>query len=236
MLYFFIWSHMFVGKKLEDIREHLGLSKKEFAEKLEITQNSYTNYIQEERQVPTDVAQKLYEKFGISMNWFIAGEGHMLLTGASANNSPALEALQNAIAIASNETIVADKLKQFTLQMIFEKLFPTKQSFFLQLSEIVFPKTQRIILFVYTILNHIATDDRNNFDNNPVEYLTEKIRRFNLLTLSNMGHGFTIFDKKKLISMIEKLTEDEARTIVSDAKQASEALRENLDFLNKITY
>jgi plasmid maintenance system antidote protein VapI len=227
---------MLLGKKLEDIREYLGLSKKVFAEKLEITQNSYTNYIQEERQVPTDVAQILYEKFGISMNWFISGEGDMLLTGAIANNSPAMEALKNAIAVANNETIIADKLKQITLEIINKKLFPKEDSFFQQLSEIIFPKTQRIILFMYTILNHIATDDRKKLDDDPTKYLIEKIQRFDLLTVTNLGHGFTIFDKKKLISMIEKLSGDEAKVIVSDARKAADTLRENLDFLNKITY
>lgn len=226
---------MLIGKRLEHIREYLSLSKKEFAEKLEITQNSYTNYIQEDRQVPTDVAQKLYEKFGISMNWFIAGEGDMLLTGATENNSPAMEALKNAIAVAKNETIIADKLKQITLEIINKKLFSKEQSFFQQLSEIIFPKTQRIILFMYTILNHIATDDRKNLDD-PIKYLIEKIQRFDLLTVTNLATGFTIFDKKKLISVIERLSEDEANTIISDAKKAADTLKESLGFLNKITY
>lgn len=226
---------MLLGKKLENIREHLGLSKKEFAEKLEITQNSYTNYIQKGRQVPTDVAQKLYEKFGISMNWFISGEGDMLLTGATENNSPAMEALKNAIAVAKNETIIADKLKQITLEIINKKLFSKEQSFFQQLSEIIFPKTQRIILFMYTILNHIATDDRKNLDD-PIKYLIEKIQRFDLLTVTNLATGFTIFDKKKLISVIERLSEDEANAIISDAKRAADTLKESLGFLNKITY
>lgn len=226
---------MLIGKRLEDIREYLSLSKKEFAEKLEITQNSYTNYIQEDRQVPTDVAQKLYEKFGISMNWFISGEGDMLLTGATENNSPAMEALKNAIAVAKNETIIADKLKQITLEIINKKLFSKEQSFFQQLSEIIFPKTQRIILFMYTILNHIAADDRKNLDD-PIKYLIEKIQRFDLLTVTNLATGFTIFDKKKLISVIERLSEDEANTIISDAKKAADTLKESLGFLNKITY
>lgn len=227
---------MFIGTKLERIREHFSLSKKEFAEKLQITQNSYTNYIQEERQVPTDVAQKLYEKFGISMNWFISGEGDMFLTGSSANNSPAMEALKNAIAVAENETVIADELKRLTLDMLYKKLFPKAQTFFRQLSELIFPKTQRIILFFYKVLLHISVNESKNEISSYKKFLIERVEKFDLLSKENLGHGFTIFDKKKLTSLIENLNEDEAKMIVEDAKVASITLKENLDFLNKITY
>jgi len=68
-----------IGKRLEEVRIFLDLNKKDFAKELGITQNSYTNYINESRKVPVDLAVTLYEKSNVSMNWFLTGQGNMFI-------------------------------------------------------------------------------------------------------------------------------------------------------------
>jgi transcriptional regulator with XRE-family HTH domain len=65
--------------RLEEVRNRLNLTKKEFADRLDITANSYTNYIQGKRQLPSDIAIKISETFNISIDWLLTGKGKMFL-------------------------------------------------------------------------------------------------------------------------------------------------------------
>lgn len=60
--------------RVEETREKLGLSKKDFAEKLEITEQAYSNYSKGKRTIPTDVLLRLKQLFNISIDWLLTGE------------------------------------------------------------------------------------------------------------------------------------------------------------------
>lgn len=66
-----------VGKRLDELRSHLNLKKKEFIEELGIHANSYTNYIKERRDLPLELILKLQDKYNISLDWLLKGEGNM---------------------------------------------------------------------------------------------------------------------------------------------------------------
>lgn len=68
-----------IGKRLEKIRTDVGLQKKDFAEKLDITANAYTNYIKETRLIPTDLCIKINQLFNVSLNWLLLGQGLMYM-------------------------------------------------------------------------------------------------------------------------------------------------------------
>ncbi len=61
-------------KNLEKVRESFNLSKKEFAEKLGITQQTYQNY-KNGRAIPTEILLKVKQMFNISVDWILTGEG-----------------------------------------------------------------------------------------------------------------------------------------------------------------
>jgi len=61
--------------RIEEIRKSKGLKKNEFAHMLEITQQSYTNYSQGKRTIPTDLSIKIKQLFNISIDWLLTGEG-----------------------------------------------------------------------------------------------------------------------------------------------------------------
>ncbi|MDQ7083939.1 MAG: helix-turn-helix transcriptional regulator [Sulfurovum sp.] len=53
-----------INHTLEIIRHHLDIkNKKEFAEKIGITPNTYTNYIKDEREIPTTLAIKIDKNY-----------------------------------------------------------------------------------------------------------------------------------------------------------------------------
>ena len=60
--------------RLEKVRKNQGLSKKEFALKLDITEQAYQNYSNGKRIIPTDVALKAKQLFCISLDWLLSGE------------------------------------------------------------------------------------------------------------------------------------------------------------------
>ncbi|WP_424686554.1 MAG: helix-turn-helix transcriptional regulator [Halarcobacter ebronensis] len=65
-----------MNEKLELIRANLSLNKQEFCKKLNITYQTYQNYLNG-RDISTDVAIKLNENFNININWLLTGKGTM---------------------------------------------------------------------------------------------------------------------------------------------------------------
>ena len=68
---------------LELLRLSLNLNKKELAKQLEITQNTYTNYINGKREIPTGLSLKIKQMYDISIDWLLTGKGEMLIDTSS---------------------------------------------------------------------------------------------------------------------------------------------------------
>lgn len=66
-----------MNKRLDEIRRHLGIHKKDFAKELGITQNSYTNYIKGIRPIPIQVVKILGSKYQVSADWLVFGRYNM---------------------------------------------------------------------------------------------------------------------------------------------------------------
>jgi transcriptional regulator with XRE-family HTH domain len=65
-----------MNDKLEQIRKNMQLNKQEFCKKLDITYQTYQNYLNG-RDISTDVAIKLKSIFNININWLLANTGNM---------------------------------------------------------------------------------------------------------------------------------------------------------------
>ncbi|WP_321471468.1 helix-turn-helix transcriptional regulator [Halarcobacter sp.] len=61
-------------ERLEKVRKNAGLTKKDFAKKIEITEQAYQNYSKGIRPIPTDIALKIKHSFNISLDWLLDGE------------------------------------------------------------------------------------------------------------------------------------------------------------------
>ena len=69
--------------RIEEIRKSKGLKKNEFAHILGITQQSYSNYSQGKRTIPTDLSIKIKQLFNVSIDWLLTGEGTFSLDADS---------------------------------------------------------------------------------------------------------------------------------------------------------
>lgn len=84
------------GDRLKSIREYLQLNQKDFAIKLNISQQVLSNYEKGQRDVPNNILLML-PQFDVNPIWLLTGEGEMLLTAA--------EPQQQAEQVISHETM-----------------------------------------------------------------------------------------------------------------------------------
>jgi transcriptional regulator with XRE-family HTH domain len=61
--------------KIRDIRKNLGLTQKEFAEMLGVTQNHLSNIEKGDRGLTLEMAEKICDYFDLSLDWLIRDRG-----------------------------------------------------------------------------------------------------------------------------------------------------------------
>ncbi|MCD8378436.1 MAG: helix-turn-helix domain-containing protein [Candidatus Gastranaerophilales bacterium] len=66
-----------IEENLKKIRTELGLSVAKFADKLEMSANTITNYEQNRREPSLNLFVQLNKKLNVNLNWFVSGEGEM---------------------------------------------------------------------------------------------------------------------------------------------------------------
>lgn len=224
-----------IGERIKIIREAHKLSQKDFASKVNISLRTLQTYEQGKVEaVPFPVLKDIAENFHINLDWMFFGDGLMYkVLNEQLQISPYFT---EALSIAENEQEIENCLKQFTKEKIIAKMFPESENFIGQMISIIFPKTERLILFLYRVLKYIEQDSIEIKNEQYKEFLISKIENFDLLGIQNIGHAFTKWDKNKLISLAESLTENECKIILDDIVKSIDILKSNLDFLNKITY
>ena len=67
------------SENLKKTRQKIGLSQKDFAQKLEIQQSQYSRY-EIGTSPSTDILNKLIQVFNININYLLTGEGSMFIT------------------------------------------------------------------------------------------------------------------------------------------------------------
>jgi len=223
-----------IGERIKLIRESQKISQKDFSDKINISLRTLQTYEQGKVEaVPFPVLHDIAKNFHVNLKWLFFGEGLMFdVLNQQLQTQPYYS---EALSIAENEKEIEDCLKDFTRKKILKKIFPKSEKFLDQMLNVIFPKTQRMILFLYRILKFIEHDSQK-IQSNYKEFLISKVQNFDLVSIHNIGHGFTSWDKNKLTSAIENLTEDECRIILENVSKSIDDLRESLDFLNKLTY
>lgn len=213
---------------IEFIKKKYNFSKdKEVAEKIGVNYNTLKNWVV--RDSPNyHVVIDFAKKENIDLNQLF----HSSISAPSLQNSPSMIALQEANSIAENENEVADHIKRFTIDKLFKKIFHKKDGFWSKLTDTIFPLSQRMIVITYKILKHISKDGNINVENSK-NYLIDKIQ--NLDTINFENFGITPWDKQKLVSVIDNMSEEECRLMIEDTNRSLEILRQYFDFLNKIT-
>ncbi len=65
------------AENLKKLRTELGLSVAKFAEKLEMSANTLTNYEQNRRAPSLNLFVQLDKKVDVNLNWLVSGKGSM---------------------------------------------------------------------------------------------------------------------------------------------------------------
>ena len=65
---------MMVSRRLEALRDALGMNKAEFADLIEIDRSSYTKIEKGDKPLLPRQAFKIYERFGVDMNYIYLGQ------------------------------------------------------------------------------------------------------------------------------------------------------------------
>jgi len=71
------------AENLKKVRLKLGLSVAKFAERMEMSPNTLTNYERGERTPSLNVFVQLNKKMNVNLNWVVTGEGEMFNEAAA---------------------------------------------------------------------------------------------------------------------------------------------------------
>jgi len=77
-----------INERMQQIREHLGLSQEKMAKSLDIGTRTYSRYEGGERDIPTSVIGKLAQMGSFDYNWVFTGLGKMIKTSNTVINEP----------------------------------------------------------------------------------------------------------------------------------------------------
>ena len=64
-----------LAKRFKLFREFLGLSQKEFADKLGVSQKAISQWERGERAIPAVILKELKEHLNLNIDWLLTGEG-----------------------------------------------------------------------------------------------------------------------------------------------------------------
>jgi len=67
-----------LGDRLKGVREKLGLSQTEFAERCGVTMRSQRNYEKDERQPDAGYLMRIHQEFGVDITWLLTGMSSQL--------------------------------------------------------------------------------------------------------------------------------------------------------------
>lgn len=68
------------GNRLKVVRKRLGLTQTEIANRLEIKQNTYNNWENDQREPSVLILNKLVSLFGININYLVTGSGDLFVS------------------------------------------------------------------------------------------------------------------------------------------------------------
>jgi transcriptional regulator with XRE-family HTH domain len=72
-----------IGKRIKKLRVYLGLTQRDFAEKIYSSYRSVQNWESGERYISESNLRLLIDEYGVSREWLLTGTGEMLTDEAS---------------------------------------------------------------------------------------------------------------------------------------------------------
>jgi transcriptional regulator with XRE-family HTH domain len=213
---------------LKEFREKTGLSQKDFAERLELTQVTITRYETEKMNPTTTVIQKYIDVFQANPNYLFLGlEPHTLVDVPKFNND--IINLLNELNILMSENEIKENLNKIILEKIIDRFKNTSSSLIIKFLSLIHP--DRPLLFMYYIAQII--EDKISNENPTItkyqDFLISVIKDFPIWKIFFNQPLFTEKIKKEFIQIIEyKLTEEDCKLIVENYKNTLVLLEEKM--------
>lgn len=235
-----------LNNKLEEVRSSLGLNKKEFALELNITQNSYTNYINGSRKVPIDIAVILANKYDVSMDWFISGNGDIFESEFTSLINELTIKEKNGLFIAIKKAQESGEMRIFmnhiekfyiftSLKQKFKNI-SSEYSFWKKLFSGTKDKNSFILILakVLKVLNESAIEYRKISITNAKQELIHFVDNYSLKLGDKVKHFLTDKEKNNLISWINtNISDTDAYIILENIPTILTVLREEINTYNK---
>jgi transcriptional regulator with XRE-family HTH domain len=70
-----------IGRRLLRTRQALKLSQAEFCRQIGVERNLYNPFEKGRRRITIDVAMKIRDRYGVTLDWIYAGDPHALPSG-----------------------------------------------------------------------------------------------------------------------------------------------------------
>lgn len=64
------------GERMAAVRRSIGLNQTDFAHDIGVVLRAYQNWERGEREVPSSVLRKIYERYDIDLAWLLTGAKH----------------------------------------------------------------------------------------------------------------------------------------------------------------
>lgn len=202
---------------LKEFRERIGLSQKEFAKELGLTQVTIARYETNKMNPTTKVIQKYIERFKANPNYLFLGLEPYLIDDLPELNNESINII-NELNILMTKNEIKDELEKVLLEKIVNKFKETSSSLVIKFLTILQP--HKPLLFMYYIAQMIEYKITEELEiESYKDFLCLVIKDFPVKKLSFNQEVFTKEIKKEFIQIIKyKLTEDECELLVSNYK------------------
>lgn len=219
---------------LKEFREQTGLSQKEFAEKLELTQVTIARYETDKMNPSSTVIQKYIDVFDANPNYLFLGLEPKFLTvednKVSQENHEVIKDLnlllsQDELNLELNKILIDKVLNKFSHNK--EESSAVKK--FIKALKFEGHITVRPLLFLYYIFRYIDEnkDELQNIESYK-KYITNLVARYKVFTIKN-NPAFTNKIKEEFEANIElNFTEKECKLLITHPEETIKKLESKM--------
>lgn len=238
---------MDIATRLEAVRINLKMSKKEFSDNLNITTASYFNYVGKKRQIPTDLVIVLNQKYQISTDWLLLGNGDMYINDLSVYINKLDTSRKKLLSLALGRVHEHNEIEFFfesieeyyifsNLKLKFNNI-GQEYTFFKKLISGKRNKNSFILIFAKALksFNADMLKSKDIREDSAKIFLLKLVSEYELKLIEDRAkHLLTDREKRELISWIEiELSDLDTYVILKNIPEVLDILREEINFFNK---
>lgn len=218
---------------LKAFRENIGLSQKDFAEKLDLTQVTIARYETNKMSPTSTVIQKYIDVFNANPNYLFLGLEPKILTFEDNNLSQENNEVLKDLNLLLTQTELNSKLSSILIDQVLNKFsnsnIGSPMQKLLKVLKLEGHLPIRPFLFLYYIFRHI-NENKNELKQvfSYQEYIIDLIVRYKVFSIKN-NPAFTNKIKEEVKANIElNLNEKECKLLITHPEETIEKLESKM--------